>query len=204
MSALARRLRALEKRLVEQDQRIARMLLPATVKAVDPENYRVRLLLGTDVASGAEVLSPWVKWQSGSAGKVKDWSPPAEGEEMLLVSPSGVVGTGSRAMFGTFTDAGGDNPPPTDKGDERVWAFGDLRITTRGDRYTIALDEASIDIAGDAVSIGIGGKGFTISGDELAMTTRFRAKGGSRPAHYVTGLDSGGDQAVDGNADMLI
>ena len=29
-------------------------------------------------------------------------------------------------------------------------------------------------------------------------------KGGSRPAHFVGGLDTDGDAAVDGNSDMLI
>lgn len=200
--ALVRRLRALERRLVEQDQRLARIVMPGKVKEVDAENYRVRLVLGVDAETGEEVLSPSVKWQSGSAGQVKDWSPPAVGEEMLLVSPSGVVGSGSRAMFGTFDEA--DNPPPTDQGDERVWVMGDLRITTKGDRYTIQLGDAAIDMGAGAITIGVDGAGFTLSADELAMSTVLRAKGGSRPAHYVTGLDSAGDQAMDGNENLLI
>ncbi|MCX5512279.1 hypothetical protein C3941_09430 [Kaistia algarum] len=198
---LADRLIRIEKRLVETDQRVARMMIPGKVKAVDPEKYRLRLVLATDAESGAEILSPWVKWQSGSAGKVRDWSPPEEGEEMLLLSPSGVIGSGSRAMFGTFDD---EHQPPTDKGDERVWAFGSMRMVLKADGLTITVGDAEIALTEGTIALGVGGKGFTIDGSELAMSTLFRGKDGSRPAHYQGGKDSDGDTSTDGNDQVLV
>jgi len=195
------RLTRIEKRVVETDQRVARILIPGKVKVVDPEKYRLRLVLATDAESGAEVLSPWVKWQSGSAGKVRDWSPPEVGEEMLLLSPSGVIGSGSRAMFGTFDD---EHAPPTNKGDERVWAFGSTRLVLKGDALTITVGDAEIALTEGTITLGVGGKGFTIDGSELAMSTLFRGKGGSRPAHYQGGKDSANHTSVDGNDQVLV
>lgn len=200
-SALKDRLDRIERRLVETDQRVARILLPGKVKQVDAGKYRLRLVLATDAETGAEILSPWVKWQSGSAGKVRDWSPPEAGEEMLLLSPSGTIGTGSRAMFGTF-DA--EHAPPSTKDDERVWSFGQARLVLKGDGLTLAVAGAEIALSRDAIAVTVDGSGFSLSADELAMSTVFRAHGGSRPAHYVGGLDSDGDAAVDGNDQVLL
>lgn len=198
---LADRLNRIEKRVVETDQRVARIMLPGKVKAVDPEKYRLRLVLATDAETGAEILSPWVKWQSGSAGKVRDWSPPDEGEAMLLFSPSGVIGSGSVAMFGTFDD---EHAPPTNKGDERVWAFGAARLTLKGDSLTLKVGDAEIALTESTITIGVGGKGFRIDDVELAMSTLFRGKGGSRPAHYQGGKDSANHTSVDGNDQVLV
>lgn len=198
--ALKERLDRMEMRMVETDQRMARVMLPGKVKVVDAENYRLRLVIAQD-EDGGEVLSPWVKWQSGSAGKVRDWSPPEEGEEMLLLSPSGVIGSGSRAMFGTFDE---EHPAPSTKGDERVWAFGDARLVLKGDGLTMKVGDAEISLSGSSISVTVGGKGFDLSADELAMSTRFRGKGGSRAAHYKGGQDSDGDTTTDGNDEVLV
>lgn len=198
--ALKDRLDRMEMRIVETDQRVARVMLPGKVKVVDAENYRLRLVIAQS-EDGAEILSPWVKWQSGSAGKVRDWSPPEEGEEMLLLSPSGVIGGGSRAMFGTFDD---EHPAPSTKGDERVWEFGDARLVLKGDGLTMKVGDAEISLSGSSISVTVGGKGFTLSGDELTMSTTFRGEGGTRPAHFKGGKDTDGDTSLDGNDKVLV
>ncbi|ODT13950.1 MAG: hypothetical protein ABS35_36320 [Kaistia sp. SCN 65-12] len=201
LNALKARLDRMEMRQVDTDQRMARIMLPGKVSEVDAENYRIRLVIARDAETGAEILSPFVKWQSGSAGKVRDWSPPEVGEEMLLLSPSGVIGTGSRAMFGTFDE---DHPPPSTKDDERVWAFGNARLVLKGDGLTLKVGDAEIVLSESSITLAVDGQGFTLDGEELAMSTRFRGKGGTRPAHYKGGKDSDGDTATDGNDEVLV
>jgi len=198
---LPRRFDAIERRLVEQDQRLARMIMPGKVAEVDAERYRVRLELGIDAETGNAVLSPWVKWQSAAAGQVRDWTPPSVGEAMLLLSPSGTIGTGSRAMFGTFDD---DHPPPTNAGNTRMWSFGDATVTFKGDALTLKVGDAEVTLTGTRITVAVGGAGFELSADELAMTTLFRGRGGSRPAHYAGGVDSDGDTAISGNDQVLV
>lgn len=197
---LSRRLDAIERRLVEQDQRLARLIMPGKVAAVDAERYRVRLELGRD-DQDAPVLSPWVKWQSAAAGQVRDWTPPSIGEAMLLVSPSGTIGSGSRAMFGTFDE---DHPPPTIAGDTRMWSFGDATVIFKRAELQLKVGEAEVTLTGSRITVAVGGAGFELSADELAMSTVFRAKGGARPAHYVGGVDTDGDIAVSGNDQVLV
>ena len=53
-----------------------------SIAQVDHESARVR------VKSGA-LLTAWVPWITGRAGKTRDWNPPTVGEQCVLFSPGG-------------------------------------------------------------------------------------------------------------------
>lgn len=148
---LFRRLNAIEKRLVEQDQRIARTVMHGKVKAVREKNgdWQVRLDLGQDPQTGDAVLGPWTPVQPASAGALKIKVKPTEGERMTMLSPSGVVGSGSWAIRGPF-----DNDHPAPAGDEDVVIErGKSRISIEDGKVVIATGDARLELDGSDLRI---------------------------------------------------
>ncbi|WP_170145872.1 phage baseplate assembly protein V [Rhodoplanes elegans] len=135
VSRLEKYLRTLEARLVEIDQRVARIVLSGKVTEVREQNddWQVRTELGKDPATGEVVKSPWVPVQPVASGDLKIKAKPVVGERMMVLSPSGVLGTGSWAIRGPFDE---DHPAP--KGSEDL-------IIERGDTR-IVLDDKTITI----------------------------------------------------------
>jgi phage baseplate assembly protein gpV len=150
LRALAQRLGLIERRLVEQDQRLARQLLRGKVKEVRKKDgdWQVRVDLG-QAGSDEPVLSPWVHVQPASSGALKIKVKPTEGEAMTVLSPSGVVGSGSWAVRSPFTDT---HPAP--EGDEDVVIErGETRLTIEDGKVVMSTGDARIELAGGDIKI---------------------------------------------------
>lgn len=190
----AEEIRRLTRKVVELDRRLAQATMPGTVAEIDHGQRKLRLKMG-ESSDGRPLLSPWVRWEeAGGDALLKIHVPPKVGALMTLHSPSGTVGEGSVARWSTYTD---DNPSPSTAEDTAVLQAGEALITMKetGEILIKAPVKLTVDV---------GGLAYTITPEELAMSKRFRAKGGSRPAHYVGGVDDDGDLAIDGNDDVLI
>lgn len=144
MSYVASELRRLRKEQVRLNRRVAMAELSGIVAERDPKTRKVRLELGEDPDTGAKVLGPWVRVQSGSAGKFKSFVLPSEGEQMTLSSASGVVGGDSVARFGTFTDT---NKHPEQEADEAVLLEnGKSRISIKDGRIIYKVGDSTTTI----------------------------------------------------------
>lgn len=203
-SMVADSIRLLSRQLAQANRRLALVDLTGKVKAgsQDMDARTVRLVLGK-TADGKEILSAPVRWDTAGAGRLKTHQAPKDDEQMSLHSPSGVVGPTSLARFSTYDK---DNKPPSKSKDEAVLQFDEHASVTFGkDSLTFSYDDAKISLSKSTIKVALGdSSGFEVSKDELKMLGKFRAKNGSRPAHYKGGLDSRGDSAVDGNDDVLI
>lgn len=76
-----------------------------TIAAVQMVPPRVKVLTGT-------LTTAWLPWLNPRAGADREWNPPTEGEQVLLLSPSGQLANGV-AITGLFSDhipANGDRP----------------------------------------------------------------------------------------------
>lgn len=180
-------IRRLHRKVADADRRLSLAQLPGKVKkgSQDMEKRTVRLVIGKS-KDGQEILGPPVRWQQPGAGRLKIHAAPKDGEQMVLQSPSGTVGGGSLAVWGTYDS---DNAPPSKSKDETVIEF----------------DKAKITLGKDELVVQYGDKqGFKITGEGLQMLGTFKGKDGKRPAHPVGGKDSRGDSAVDGNEHVLI
>lgn len=102
-SRAAREIRTLTRKIVELDRRLAQSEMPGTVAEIDTDRRRLRLDLGM-TAAGDPILSPWVRWAEASNGSLRVHSAPVVGTPMILRSPSGTVGDGSIAHWGSYTD----------------------------------------------------------------------------------------------------
>ena len=187
MSYVADELRRLNRENARLNRKVATGDVEGEVVERDEKNWKVRLKLGEDPETGKAVLGPWVRPNSGNnqPGFKVSAPLPAIGTRMRLKSPSGIVGAASYADPAPFD---GEQKRPTQAADEHVIEHGGARF---------AVKPGSIEVT-------VGGQGFTLTGEGLQMTTKFTAKGGSRPAHYKGGLDTNGDKAVDGNDQMLV
>ncbi len=186
MSLVAEELRILRQEIVKVNARIARMRMSGVVAERDTSKWRIRLNLGEDPETGKKILSPWIKPQAVSSGALKiSPSLPEVGDKGYVVSVSGIIGADSIFEPAAFDD---ETKRPDQEADETVIEKGNARI---------AIKDGSI-------SLSIGGKGFTLNAEGLAMSTVFRAKGGSKPATFKGGVDSNGDVNMDGNDNVLI
>lgn len=90
---------------------IARM---GTVEEVTHSPPRVRVRMGG-------LLSAPIPWLVGAASATKVWSAPAQGEQVMVLAPSGELAQGV-VLRGVYSDA---NPPPSDNPDAEVVVFPD-------------------------------------------------------------------------------
>lgn len=197
-------LRAVLKRQDEQDRRLSSILLTGQIEKVEGDKGKVTFD-EKDASTGKPFASPMLRWGNHSGAKkggLARYSPHTEGETVLVISPSGELNEHSRIFPWGPTD---ENKAPGEKPEDgEVITLGKSKIQVQGDKVTITSGNAVLTLAEGKIGLAVGGKGFEIDGDELRMTTRFRGKGGSKPAHFKGGKDSDGDTAVDGNDDVLV
>lgn len=150
---VASEIRRLHRKIAQLDRRVALANVPGKVASVDHEKRTLRLELGKD-ADGKPILSPPVRWQQPGAGNLKVHAPPKVGEQMTLSSPSGTLGAGSLAVWGTYDK---DNDAPSKASDAAVIQFGDASITAKNGGLTLAVGGVSLALSAGGVAMA-GGK----------------------------------------------
>lgn len=187
-------------RLHRLESRHSNAARKGTVAEVDTATQKVRLRIGgTDEKP---FLSPWVPYgQIAGVGEgPKFHIPPVVGQTMTLVSPSGDLRQSVAHPY-TWSD---EAPSPGSTADP-VFTYGQVRADIQPEKVRLVVGPATIEATPSKITVDVGGEGFVIEGGKLKMTSIFEAKDKlGKPAHYVTGLDSGGDQAVDGQATVIL
>jgi len=90
--------------LAELARLIENLVRLGTVAEVQVQPPRVRVNTGN-------ITTTWLPWLALRAGTSKEWDPPTVGEQVVLLSPSGVLAQGV-ALGGLFSDA---NPANGDR-----------------------------------------------------------------------------------------
>lgn len=106
--------------LIELARRLANVVRAGTVASVDADNYRLRVRYDTD-DDGNPILTAPIPWLVVRAGDDRTWWAPEEGEQVVLLSPSGEI-TEAFALPALYSDA--RTPPSTDT-DKRVEEHSD-------------------------------------------------------------------------------
>lgn len=137
---MAEYLHKLETRIEQLDRRVNNTMREARVTEVDHEKGMVKVkALGLD--------SAWVPWME-TAGAIKTWSPPSEGQRVVLFSPSGEPGQGFVLPGGYSSQYG----KPHDQGAEYVLTIGDFRLVITGDQMAVSVGGVTHVISGDGVT----------------------------------------------------
>jgi hypothetical protein len=149
--SIARIMRSIYERLGEHERRLAGSQWVGKVTHVDTEKHLIRIALGKD-DDGGKVLSPWVP-VAQVAGALKLHSLPSVGQVMAVRSEAGDIEQGVAEPY-HWTE---DNPSPSDKGDEHIMTFGDVRIELRGDEIVINVPRLFVKCGGTTFELTGGG-----------------------------------------------
>lgn len=186
-------------RVQRLEHMVANFVRPGTVEEVVPgQSVRVRMSEADgDQPPLVGAAIPYAQ----IAGAAKVHTPPSVGQQMMVISPSGDPRQAIAIPY-WWSNA---NATPSTAGDEEVYTRGSTKITLRGDSVEALVAGAVIKIEASKITVEIGGEGFVIEGGKMKMSSIFEAKNKiGQPAHYVTGLDSGGDAAVDGQPTVIL
>lgn len=134
------------RRVAELERRADGMVKQGPVAEVDAAAGTVRIRLGgTD---SEPFLSPPIPYAQ-FAGALKVHTPPSVGQQMTVISGVGDFRQGL-ALPMTWSD---QNAAPSDKGDENVVTFGDVRIELSGGGLKIMVGGVSVEISGAGLTI---------------------------------------------------
>lgn len=132
--------------LGDLQRRLANIFRVGKVAEVNLGTGRVRV-------SFQGATSNWLPWMTSRAGAVKDWNPPAVGEQVVVCSPSGELEAGF-VMAGSINYDG--NPAPDSRANVQkitLPAGGSYEITVGGMTMTIAGGKLTlngdIEVTGD-------------------------------------------------------
>ncbi len=176
-------LRDLVGRLTELERRVANIIRDGVIEETDHarDHYRVRI----DGVNG-EWLSPWIARGDEDAGVGSTHRPMKKGQQVRIFSRDGEVGPGTSLVYpGSYRDA---FPQPSQDGEAFVTRLG----------------KAVVTIKGDSIEIKVGNSRLVITGSEIVTYGKTRLNDGQRKVHYVGGLDTDGDAAVDGADGALV
>lgn len=163
-------------RTAEIERRFDGMIKQGTATDVDPKAGTVRIRYGgTDEEP---FLSPPIPYAQ-MAGALKVHAPPSEGQQMTVISGSGDFRQGLAVPM-TWSDS---NTSPSEKDDENVITFGDVRIELRS-------DELLISIGGFSISLQASGAKFTVGGVTHELTAGGLSTKGGKIEHNKKNIGS--------------
>jgi len=135
-------------RVTDLERRVTGMMRHGTVAEVDMDMLRVRLDLGPAHGGVGRFLSPWIPYAQ-FAGALKVHTPPAVGQQFMMVSPTGEF----QQAVAVPLHWSQPNPSPSDRQDENVLTYGDVRIEVRDSEVVFRVDGTTVTINGEGVQI---------------------------------------------------
>ncbi len=161
----------LRQEVAELSRRLANIVIPGRVAAVDPANAMCRFQAGG-------LTTGWVRWLTTRAGADRDWWCPSVGEQAVLFAPDGEPNQGW-VLPAAFSDA---HPAPDNDPARHVIAYADgMRIVHEPGRLVLDGWDAggTVEIRAKSVVIKTGEEGF-FHLDHAGMASRITHQGGSQ------------------------
>lgn len=177
--------------LTDLQQRLANLMRVGRVHSVDLEAAKLRVAFGKDNAN----VSGWVPWMTSRAGATREWNPPAVGEQVVLMNPSGEGNAGFAMPGGIYrTDAPANGSDAghieLDLPESGAWIIriGDVVIQAVNGSAKITVGGKSIEVTPSKVlivgDVEVTGK-INTTGDVIAGSI-------SLQTHVHGGVQSGG------------
>ncbi len=170
--------------LSELQRRLANLFRVGKVSEVNRTTGRVKVEFDG-------VTTPWMPWQTARAGAVKNWSPPAVGEQVCVVSPMGELGAGF-VMAGAInyeTRAAPDSRENVERID--IPSGGAYEINVGGAK--ILADNGKVQLIVGGTTMELSGGKITLNGD-IEVTGDVKAGSISLKTHKHGGVLPGGAQ----------
>lgn len=170
----------------ELHRRLENVIRIGTIKTITPSKpfTTVTVQLG-------EITTGQLRYLSLRSGKTKTWEPPSVGEEVVVLSPSGVVEMG--VVLVGLSNA--ENPAPSDELNKTIRVFEDGCIISYDDSTHIL--SAILPDGGQAIITASGG--VTVNGD-TTINGNLQINGSTA----MTGNNTvGGSQLVQGSSHSI-
>jgi phage baseplate assembly protein V len=152
-------------RITDVERRMDGMMRHGKVTDVDPKKQRARIEIGE--RDGQPLKSAWLPYAQ-IAGAYKSHRPPTVGQQMSMFAPNGEVRQGLLVPM-TWSD---QNPSPSDKADEHVTTFGQLKIVEKADSYVVSIGSVEIELTTSDVNITAPGFVRTIGKTALGLASK--------------------------------
>lgn len=177
--------------LTELQQRLANLIRVGRVHSVDHEAAKLRVAFGKDNVN----VSGWVPWMTSRAGATREWNPPAVGEQVCLMNPSGQDNAGFALPGGIYrTDA-----PANGSAAGHV----ELDLPEAG-AWIIRIGNVTIEAVNGSTKITVGGSSLEVTPSKLIVVGDIEVTGGitttedvvagsiSLQTHVHGGVEAGG------------
>lgn len=169
----------------------ASLIREGIVASVDLAAARCTVRIGDP--DEEEIETPPLRWLGGRAGATNIWSPPSEGEQVVLLCPEGEIATGI-----VLTGVSYDAFPPAGASLEEIITFGDgARIAYNPETHVLTAElpaGATANITAERINItgtvAIDGD-VTVTGT-LTADTDVVGGGKSLKGHKHLGVTAGG------------
>ena len=93
------------------------------VAKADYRRARVRVRISGEPGADGEAVTGWLPWASWAAGHLRVWSPPAVGEQCMVLAPSGDLSL-AVAVPAVYQQAG-RFPAPSDNPNHTIFSWDD-------------------------------------------------------------------------------
>jgi phage baseplate assembly protein V len=144
------------------------------VHSVDYEAARLRVSFGKDGSN----VSGWVPWMTSRAGATREWNPPAVGEQVVLMAPSGQDNSGFALPGGIYqTDAPAN-------GNESGKVVLDL---PESGAWIIRIGDVVIEAEDGSAKITVGGKSIEVTPSKILITGDVEVTGKITSTGLITG-----------------
>lgn len=183
--------------ITELQQRLANMIRVGKVAEIDYDSARIRVSFGQDAVN----KSGWIPWMTARAGATREWNPPAVGEQVVLLNPSGQDNTGFALPGGIYRNAAAANGTQAghveiDLPDAGQWIIrvGDVTITAANGTAKVQVGGATFELTSSKMTwnrdVEIVGN-IEVTGG-ITTTDDVVADGISLITHVHGGVDPGG------------
>jgi phage baseplate assembly protein V len=177
--------------LTDLQQRLANLIRVGRVHSVDHEAARLRVAFGKDDSN----VSAWVPWMTARAGATREWNPPAVGEQVALLNPSGQDNAGFAMPGGIYRNDAPANGNTAghyelDLPSDGAWKIriGDVTIEAVDGSFKATVGSAVLEIAASKLTflgdVEVAGQ-ITATGDVIGQ-------GISLATHVHGGVEPGG------------
>lgn len=144
---VARLLRGVLDRLVDNERRIGGLEFRGTVAEVDGQRHAIRMVIG-QTPEGDDVLSPWVP-VSQTAGAMKFHDLPSVGQQGVLRSANGDIQQSSFQPL-HWSD---DNPALSDDPSVKIMTFGGVTVSWDDAKLKAAVGGSFIEIVDGKITV---------------------------------------------------
>ncbi|MBP2605527.1 phage baseplate assembly protein V [Acinetobacter calcoaceticus] len=99
------------------NRRLENLIRFGTIKTVNPSKPIPLVTVDLD-----DIVTPEIRFFNARSGNDSTWDPPSEGEEVIVVSPCGDIGSTSVVFYGLYNN---EHPAPSDDLNKKIRVFAD-------------------------------------------------------------------------------